>query len=83
MGRGSIRKCTPYRRLPEVPDAQEGWELRHSPYTFEGEIEGLRRFGRGLAHGPERTGWMMWLGVILAVCFFGALIIQLVLLVLN
>ena len=31
-----------------------GWELQNSPYTFEGEIEGLGRFGRGVRYASPR-----------------------------
>ena len=32
----------------------QGWELQNSPYTFEGEIEGLGRFGRGVSSASPR-----------------------------
>lgn len=35
-------------------EARGNWELQHSPYTFEGQIEGLGRFGRGLASASPR-----------------------------
>lgn len=28
--------------------------MQHSPYTFEGQIEGLSRFGRGLSSASPR-----------------------------
>jgi hypothetical protein len=34
--------------------ADGGWELEHSPYTFEGQIEGLSRFGRGVSSASPR-----------------------------
>lgn len=36
-------------------DPGGNWELRNSPYTFEGQIEGLGRFGRGLATASPRA----------------------------
>lgn len=30
-------------------DPRRNWELQNSPYTFEGQMEGLRRFGGGLS----------------------------------
>jgi hypothetical protein len=34
------------------------WELSNSPYTFEGQIEGLSRFGRGLSSASPRMRLM-------------------------
>jgi hypothetical protein len=46
------------RRPPAGGDAaelQRNWQLENSPFTFEGQIEGLGRFGRGLS---SASPWM-------------------------
>ena len=30
------------------------WELENAPFTFEGQIEGLSRFGRGMGSASPR-----------------------------
>lgn len=52
---GSPRRKS--RPRPGGPGAgpRENWELRNSPYTFEGQIEGLGRFGRGLSTASPRA----------------------------
>ncbi len=42
--------------LPPVEDASGGWQLKHSPYTVEGEIEGFARLATGArrSHGRAR-----------------------------
>jgi len=46
------------RRRPAVDgdaaDLRKNWELQSSPFTFEGEIEGLSRFGRGVGSASPR-----------------------------
>ena len=57
MGSKGIRKRKPSRPLPRVGDSPgEGFELRHSPFSFEGMMEGLGRLGRGIGavSGPFR-----------------------------
>ena len=51
---------------PEPGPEPQGWELRHSPYTFEGRIEGLGRFASGSHRVP---GWRRWVAVVLALSF--------------
>ncbi|MGH9008518.1 MAG: hypothetical protein ACRDYF_01575 [Acidimicrobiia bacterium] len=49
------------RRRPPVGDGAEpqgSWELQNSPFTFEGQIEGLGRFGRGLGTASPRMRLM-------------------------
>ena len=57
----------PGNQAPQAPaparvrrrDGPHGWELQNSPYTFEGQIEGLGRFGRGVRYaspGDEARG---------------------------
>jgi hypothetical protein len=37
------------------PEERDPWELRHSPYTPEGEIEGAGKFAAGAKNlGPRR-----------------------------
>lgn len=52
----SRRKSRP-RPRPEA-DAPGNWELRNSPYTFEGQMEGFSRFGRGLSAASPRARLM-------------------------
>lgn len=57
MGSQGIKRRKPRPRPPAGGAGEElraNWELRHSPYTFEGQIEGLGRFGRGLASASPR-----------------------------
>ena len=52
MGSQGIQRRKVRRRPPAGGDAAElrkNWELRNAPFTFEGQIEGLSRFGRGLS----------------------------------
>ena len=49
MGSQGIQRRKSRRRRPA-----DGWELQNSPYTFEGEIEGLGRFGRGVSSASPR-----------------------------
>lgn len=44
------------RRRPQSADgvAPQGWELENAPFTFEGQIEGLGRFGRGVGSASPR-----------------------------
>lgn len=53
---GMKRRRKPTKPLPKVSDdtPTDGWvwEQKHSPYTFEGQVEGIRRMAIN-AH-PER-----------------------------
>ena len=52
MGSQGIKRRKVRRRPPAGGDTRDigrNWELENSPFTFEGEIEGLSRFGRGLS----------------------------------
>lgn len=51
------------RRLRRTSTPANGWELEHSPYTFEGRIEGLGRFADGVNRGHRRreVRGMYWL----------------------
>ena len=53
MGSKGIKPRKRSRKLPGA-GADGGWELRNSPYTFEGQIEGLHRFGRGVGAASPR-----------------------------
>jgi hypothetical protein len=67
MGNSGIKRRKVRHRLPPVGDAaQGGWEMQTSPYTFEGEIEGLSRFGRGVGSLSPR---MRLLATIVALTF--------------
>jgi hypothetical protein len=53
------RKSRP-RRGPGGPGGGTpgDWELQNSPYTFEGQMEGFGRFGRGLSVASPRARLM-------------------------
>ena len=55
MGSQGIQRRKP-RPRPGSGDGTgpHGWELQNAPYTFEGEIEGLGRFGRGVRYASPR-----------------------------
>ena len=55
MGSEGIKRRKP-RPRPGSGDGTtpRGWELQNSPFTFEGQIEGLGRFGRGVRHASPR-----------------------------
>jgi hypothetical protein len=60
MGSQGIKRRK-VRRRPAAGDAAElrgNWELQNSPFTFEGQIEGLSRFGRGLSSASPRMRLM-------------------------
>jgi hypothetical protein len=60
MGSEGIKRRK-VRRRPPAGDAAElrrNWELQNSPFTFEGQIEGLSRFGRGLSSASPRMKLM-------------------------
>ena len=51
------RKVRPRRPTGGEGDAAEiggNWGLQNSPFTFEGQIEGLSRFGRGMSSASPR-----------------------------
>jgi hypothetical protein len=46
----------------------ESLDMRNSPYTVEGELEGWRRLGRGAAAlRGRRRRWALWLAAIILV----------------
>jgi hypothetical protein len=51
------------------------WELENAPFTFEGQIEGLSRFGRGLSTAPP---WMRVTAKIVAATFIVPFVIYVV-----
>lgn len=48
------------------------WELEHSPFTFEGQIEGLGRFSRGVRYASPR---MRLVATVVALTFILPLVI--------
>ena len=58
------------RRRPPADDGdgalRSDWDLENAPFTFEGEIEGLSRLGRGLSVAPP---WMRVTAKIVALTF--------------
>jgi hypothetical protein len=59
MGSQGIQRRKP-RPRPGSGDrtTPHDWELQHSPFTFEGQIEGLGRFARGVRHVSPRMRLM-------------------------
>ena len=73
MGSEGIKRRKP-RPRPGSGDGTTpgGWELQNSPFTFEGQIEGLGRFGRGVSHASPR---MRLLATVVALTFILPLVI--------
>jgi hypothetical protein len=76
MGSQGIKRRKARHRLPPVrPGAEsQGWEMRNSPYTFEGEIEGLSRFGRGVS---SMSPTQRRIGIVVVAAFCGPLVLGL------
>lgn len=75
MGSQGIRRRKPRPRPgPGNRTDPHSWELEHSPFTFEGQIEGLGRFGRGVRHVSPR---MRLLATVVALMFILPLVIWL------
>jgi hypothetical protein len=73
MGSQGIRRRKPRPRAGSGEGTTpQGWELQNSPFTFEGEIEGLGRFGRGVRHASPR---MRLVAMIVALTFILPLVI--------
>lgn len=69
MGSQGVKRLKVRRRPPAGDDAaarRSNWELENAPFTFEGEIEGLGRFGRGLSTSPR---WMRVTAKVVAATF--------------
>ncbi len=66
MGRGDIRPRKRRRQRPGSTRPARDYEMEHSPYTVEGELEGFARFGRGIA---GHRGAKRWLAAFVAVAF--------------
>jgi hypothetical protein len=74
MGSHGIKRRKTRGRPPAGNDgAPQGWELQNSPYTFEGEIEGLGRFGRGVSSASLR---MRLVAAIVAALFILPMVIS-------
>lgn len=57
MDRQEFKRLKVRRRPPAGIDearSLRNWELENSPFTFEGQIEGLSRFGRGMSSATPR-----------------------------
>ena len=61
MGSPGIKRRK-VRRRPPAAGGTAGlggnWELENAPFTFEGQIESLSRFGRGLGSASPRMRLM-------------------------
>ena len=69
MGSQGIKRRK-VRRRPSTSDddgaLRSNWDLENAPFTFEGQIEGLGRFGRGVSTAPP---WMRVTAKVVAVTF--------------
>ena len=76
MGSQGIKRRK-HRPRPGSGDATtpHGWELQNSPFTFEGQIEGLGRFGRGVRYASPR---MRLVATVVALTFILPLVIWVV-----
>ncbi len=61
------------RRLVKVRD-DAGWELKYSPYSPAGEVEGARRFARGFSYLSPRRRRVTRLVVVLVLTPFAVYI---------
>jgi len=50
MGSHGIKRRKVRRRPPDDGAVGRPWEMQNSPFTFEGQLEGLGRFARGVRH---------------------------------
>ena len=66
MGRGGIRPRKRHRQRPGSTRPAGDFEMQHSPYTVEGELEGFARFGRGIA---GHRGAKRWVAAFIAAAF--------------
>ena len=66
MGRGGIRPRKRHRQQPGTTRPVGDFEMQHSPYTIEGELEGFSRFGRGIA---GHRGAKRWVAALIAAAF--------------
>jgi hypothetical protein len=72
MGSEGIKRRKPRPRPGSGDTTPHGWELQNSPFTFEGQIEGLGRFGRGMRHASRR---MRVMATVVALTFILPLVI--------
>jgi hypothetical protein len=54
------RKRPPKQPGGSAPGAGGNWEMQNSPFTFEGQLEGLSRFGRGVRHASPQARVMAY-----------------------
>lgn len=69
MGSQGIKRRKVRRRPATGEDdgaLRSNWDLENAPFTFEGQIEGLGRFGRGLSTAPP---WMRVTAKVVAATF--------------
>ena len=78
MGSSEIKRRKPRPRPRAADPDAGGWEMRNSPYTFEGQIEGLSRFGRGVSSASPRMRLVATIVALLFIVpFFAGLVIWL------
>ena len=69
MGSQGIKRRKVRHRPSRADDdgaLRSNWNLENAPFTFEGQIEGLGRFGRGLSTAPP---WMRVTAKVVAATF--------------
>ena len=55
MGRAGMRRKS--RRHMVKVHGEAGWELKYSPFSPAGEVEGAQRFARGFSYLSPRRRW--------------------------
>lgn len=69
--RRTVRR--PRRPGPPVDDGFP--EFEHNQWTFEGEIERLGGYAKGMHRAKQRRAWIRWVGYLVAVAFLLPLVI--------
>lgn len=83
MGSQGIKRRKVRCRPPRGDDdgaLRSNWDLQNAPFTFEGQIEGLGRLGRGLSTAPP---WMRITAKVVAATFIVPFVIYAVKWLLN
>ena len=77
MGRAGIRRKSRKRAVKQSHG--DGWDLKYSPYSPAGEVEGAGRFARGLSYlSPGRRFAARVVVVVVVVAPLTALVVTLV-----
>ena len=72
MGRAGMRRKS--RRQVVKVHGEAGWELKYSPFSPAGEVEGAQRFARGFSYLSPRRRWATRIVVLLLLTPFAVYI---------